>query len=117
MSMNLLESMYEPYVMMDKVSVDDDVGTFKYTWVEGATFNGYVKKVNAPEVTIAEQQGVNELFIVIVPKPVPLEYHDVFKRLSDGAVFRMTSLTLDDAAPAASTVQIAKGNCERWELT
>lgn len=115
--MNLLESMFEPYVMMDKTSVDDGVGTFKYDWVEGATFNAFVKKVNAPQVTIAEQQGVNELFIVIVPKGVPLEYHDVFKRKSDGAVFRMTSMTLDDAAPKVSTPQIAKGNCERWELT
>ena len=117
MILNLLEGMYEPCVMMDKTSVDDVVGTFKYVWVEGAKFNAYVKKVNAPEVTIAEQQGVNELFIVIVPKDTPLEYHDVFKRVSDGAVFRMTSLTLDDAAPAVSSVQIAKGNCERWELT
>lgn len=116
MTLNLLESMYEPYVMMDKTSVEDVYGTFDYVWVEGATFNAFVKKVNAPEVTIAEQQGVNELFIVIVPKGTRLEYHDVFKRKSDGAVFRMTSMTLDDAAPSEATPQIAKANCERWEL-
>lgn len=115
--MNLLTSMMEPYVMMDKRTVDDPTGGYNTVWVEGATFDAYVRKESAPEITVAEQQGVKEMFTVVVPKGVELEYHDVFKRISDGEVFRLTSLTLDAAAPQASTVSIAKANCERWELT
>ena len=76
-----------------------------------------MRKESAPEVTVAEQQGVNELFTVVVPKGVPLEYHDVFQRVSDNAVFRLTSNVADDIAPMASTVAIGKANCERWALT
>lgn len=115
--MNLLESMMESCVMMDKTTVSDGAGGFIPTWVEGATFNAFVRKESAPEITVAEQQGVKEMFTVVVPKGVPLEYHDVFMRVDDGAVFRVTSTTLSDAAPEASTVSIAKANCERWELT
>ena len=115
--MNLLESMMEDYVMLDKSTVSDGMGGFVPTWVTGATFKAYVRKESTPEIIVAEQQGVKEMFTVIVPKAVPLEYHDVFQRVSDDAVFRVTSNTLDAMAPGASTVPIAKANCERWALT
>lgn len=116
--MNLLQSMMEPCVMMDKTTVNGPMG-FTTAWVEGAAFDAFVCKETAPELVVAEKQGVKETFTVVVMKDIPLEYHDVFKRISDGEVFRLTSNVKDDAAPAvASTpVQIAKANCERWELT
>ena len=115
--MNLLDSMMESCVMMDKTTVNDGQGGFIPTWVEGATFKAFVRKESAPEITVAEQQGVKEMFTVVVPKGTILDYHDVFKRVSDGSVFRVTSMTNSDEAPDASTVLIAKANCERWELT
>ena len=114
---NLLESMMEDCVMLDKTTVSDGLGGFKPNWTQGATFKAFVRKESAPEVTIAEQQGVSEMFTVVVPKGVPLEYHDVFQRINDGAVFRLTSNVLDDAAPVASSIPIAKANCERWALS
>lgn len=114
--MNLLDTMKESCVMMNKTTLPDGMGGFIPTWVEGAAFDAVIRKDSAPEVRVAEQQDVNEMFTVIVAKSVPLEYHDVFKRLSDDAVFRMTSSVRDDAAPSPSTVQIAKGTAERWVL-
>lgn len=115
--MNLLDTMMDECVMLDKSTVSDGMGGFVPTWVEGATFKAFVRKESAPEITVAEQQGVKEVFTVVVPKGVPLEYHDVFRRLSDNAVFRLTSNVADDMAPNASTVPIAKANCERWALS
>lgn len=115
--MTLLDSIMEPCVMLDKVTVPDTQGGFIPVWREGATFDAYVRKESAPEYTIAEQSGVNEMFTVVVHKGVPLDYHDVFRRVSDGEVFRLTSNVKDDTVPAASTIQIAKANCERWALT
>ena len=117
--MNLLQSMMEPCVMMDRSTVNDPQGGFSYVWVEGASFDAFVRKETSPELTIAEAHGVKETFTVVVLKGTLLEYHDVFKRVSDGAVFRLTSNVLDDAAPevASPPVKIAKASCERWELT
>lgn len=114
--MNLLTSMMEEYVMLDKSTVSDGMGGFVPTWVAGASFMAFVRKESAPEITVAEQQGAKEMFTVVVPKGVPLEYHDVFRRVSDDEVFRVTSNTLDESAPSASTIAIARANCERWAL-
>jgi len=115
---NLLESMMDACVMMDKTTVSDGMFGFTTTWVEGATFKAFVRKESAPEIKVAEQQGAKELFTVVVPMGVTLEYHDVFKRVSDGAIFRLTSNTMDGQTSdmASPPVQVAKANCERWEL-
>ena len=115
--MNLLDTMKESCVMMDKTSVSDGMGGFSTAWVEGASFYAVIRKDAAPEEVVAQQQGAAETFTVIVDKSVPLDYHDVFKRVSDGAVFRLTSNTKDSAAPSRSTVPIAKAKCERWALS
>jgi len=116
---NLLQSMMEPCVMMDKTTANDPMGGFTTAWVEGATFDAFVRKETAPEIIVAEKQGVKETFTVVVSNDVPLDYHDVFKRIKDGEVFRLTSNTKDDAVPnsASSGVRVAKASCERWELT
>lgn len=117
--MNLLESMMDACVMMDKTTVSDGMGGIVSVWVEGAEFQAYVRKESAPEITVAEQTGAKEMFTVVVPMTVSLEYHDVFKRVRDGAIFRLTSNTRDgETSKTASTpVQVARANCERWELT
>ena len=117
--MNLLESMMSDCVMMDKRTVSDGIGGFTSVWTNGAVFKAFVRKESAPEIKVAEQDGVREMFTVVVPMTVSLEYHDVFKRLADDAVFRLTSNTKDDqtSKTASTPVQVAKANCERWELT
>ena len=117
--MNLLEGMMDACVMMDKTTVSDGMGGIVSVWVEGAEFAAYVRKESAPEIIVAEQTGAKEMFTVVVPLTVSLEYHDVFKRVRDGAIFRLTSNTRDgETSKTASTpVQVAKANCERWELT
>lgn len=117
MTAYLLSVMMEPFVMMDRVTASDGAGGFVYTWTEGAEFDAVLRKDEAPQQIVAQQQGVNEMFTVIVDRAVTLDFHDVIKRRSDGAVFRLTSSTRDAAAPMPSTVPIAKATAERWELT
>ena len=114
--MSLLDKMKDACVMMVKTSVSDGMGGFIVSWVDGASFDAVIRKDSAPEIRVAEQQGVDEQFTVIVSKSTTLAFGDVFKRVSDGAIFRMTSNTLDAAAPGVSSVQIAKGTAERWVL-
>lgn len=115
--MTLLDSMRDPCVMMDKRTVSDGMGGFTTVWTEGATFDATIIKNNSNEAVVGQQQGMSELFTVVVDKSITLDYHDVFKRVSDGQTFRLTSSTLDSAAPERSTIPIAKATCERWSLT
>ena len=114
--MNLLESMMEKCVMLDKVSVQDGLGGFDYVWNEGAEFDAVIIKTSSPEIMAAEINGAKEQYNVVVRIGVALDYHDVFKRMSDDAVFRVTGYTHDNETPAASTVQITKVTAERWEI-
>ena len=75
-----------------------------------------IGKNNSSEQLVAEQQGVAEAFRVIVNEGFALDYHDVFRRVSDGQVFRVTSNAKDSDAPKASTVQIAKVTAEKWVI-
>ena len=43
--------------------------------------------------------------------------HDVFKRLSDGAIFRVTSNGSDKQAPTVGTLDMCQVTAEKWELT
>ena len=58
----------------------------------------------------------SEIYTVVTKKSFLLDYHDVFRRISDGQIFRVTGMAKDSEAPARSSVQIAKVTAERWEL-
>lgn len=115
--MSLIDVMMEDCVMLDKRTVPDGLGGFTYEWVEGATFNAAVIKDNTLAARVAEKQGVTELYTVTVDKGLPLQYHDVFRRLSDGYTFRVTSNVTDSETPSVATFQIGQVTAERWELT
>ena len=115
--MKLYETMMEDCVMLDRRTVSDGMGGFSYEWVEGATFKAAVIKNNSLEAKVAEKQGVTELYTVTVDKGLVLQYHDVFKRLSDNLTFRVTSNIRDSETPRVSTFQIGQVSAERWELT
>ena len=102
--------------ILNHVRTDDDFGGYTDTWTEGATFRAAIAKDSSPEQLVAEQQGISEQFTVVVEESFSLDYHDVFRRVSDGAIFRVTSRTQDSTAHVASTVRIAKVTAERWVL-
>lgn len=114
--MNLLESMMDSCTMLDRITSGDGVLGRVTHWQDGATFTATIIKDSSTEAVVAEQQGVNELFTVVTQKGFGLEYHDVFRRNSDGAIFRVLSHQVDSEAPEASTVKIGKVTAERWVL-
>ena len=114
--MTLIESMMDKCVILNHIRTDDPVGGYVEDWTPGATFDATIIKNTTTDAQIAEKQGISELFTVVVKKSFSLDFHDVFKRLSDNEIFRVTSRQTDSEAPMASTVQIAKVTAERWEL-
>lgn len=114
--MSLLTRMMEDCRILNHIRIDDDFGGYTDTWTDGAKFSAAIAKNASPEQLVAEQQGVAEQFTVVVNQDFSLDYHDVFRRLSDGAIFRVTSRTTDSTAHPASTVKIAKVTAERWVI-
>ena len=114
--MNLIEDFKTPCVMLEKKRVPDGEGGFITSWTEGAGFNAAVVFDSSLEARTAEQQGVSSLYTVTTAKNAKLEYHDVFKRLSDGKIFRVTSDGDDKQTPERATFQFAQVTAEEWSL-
>ena len=114
--MSLLTQMMEECKILNHIRTDDGEGGYDNKWTEGATFKAAIAKDGSPEQLVAEQQGISESFTVVVEDTFSLDYHDVFKRTRDNAIFRVTSRTQDSTAHPASTVRIARVTAERWVL-
>ncbi len=82
----------------------------------GKGFRAYLRKDTSPENRVAERQGMEEQYTVIVPAGVTLMRDEVFRREADGLTFRCTSSTVDGEAPAMASLQIAKCTAKRWDI-
>lgn len=114
--MSLIDEMMEPCVLLDKRSVPDGLGGFSYEWTEGARFSAAIVKDNTLSARVAEKDGVTEVYTVTVHKGSTLQFHDVFRRLIDGVVFRVTSDVRDSETPARASFHIGQVSAERWVI-
>ena len=114
--MRLINQMMEKCNILNRARVDDEYGGYKEVWTVGASFDAAIIKNSTTEALIAEKQGITEMYTVVTSKQFELSYNDVFKRVSDGQVFRVTSNDRDSEAPAMSTVQISKVTAEKWVI-
>ena len=115
--MTLIDAFKERCVLMEKTRVSDGEGGWLPSWAEGLEFEAAIVLESNINARIAEAEGVTGVYTVTTERNVQMDFHDAFKRLSDGAIFRLTSNTKDATAPAMSTVPIAKATAERWALT
>lgn len=114
--MSLIDTMKTSCTMIDKQTISDGMGGTVTQWVDGAKFEAAVIKDSSMNARIAEKQGVTEVYTVTTGKNVQLDYHDVFRRDSDGAVFRVTSNVTDSRTPAAASFSFGQVTAERWTL-
>ena len=73
--------------IIDKVTVPDGYGGVKTTYKLGAEIMVAYSMDSSTEARIAAQQGVTGLYTVTTEKSINLQFHDVFKRKSDGKIF------------------------------
>lgn len=115
--MSLIDNMMESCTMVDRKTVPDGLGGFTHQWQDGAPFKAAIVKDNTLAARVAEKQGVTEVYTITVPRGVVLQYHDVFRRETDGQIFRVTTNTKDSETPDVASFQIGQVSAERWELT
>lgn len=114
--MSLLSDAMEKCILMDRHTVADGYGGYTTSWVEGAEFLCAIVLDNSMEARIAEQEGVTALYTITTKKAMDLQYHDVFKRSSDGKVFRVTSDGDDKKTPSGANLNMRQVSAEEWIL-
>lgn len=114
--MNLIEHMMTPCVLIDKIRTDDGEGGFFVSYKDGARFEAAVICDTSMTARKAEADGVTNIYTVTTKRSVALEYHDLFRRLSDGRVFRVTNDSSDKVSPNVGTLDIRQCSAERWAL-
>ncbi len=103
--------------LLERRSVSDGEGGFTTSWVDGAEFQAAIVRDTTATVRIAEQEGFTNVYTVTVGRNVPLEFHDVFRRASDGQVFRVTSNADDVQTPSVASFQFQQVSAEEWTLS
>ena len=68
------------------------------------------------EARVGQKQGLTSLYTVATAKNAVLNYHDVFRRLYDEKIFRVTSDGGDKQTPAGASVDMAVVTAEEWSL-
>ncbi len=116
--MSLLDQAMKDCNMYRQVRRPDGYGGYITTWTEDteSTFKAAIVFDNSIEARIAQVQGVTSLYTVTTRKEKVLMYHDVFKRLEDGKIFRVTSDGDDSATPPSASLNMRNCTAEEWTI-
>ena len=115
--MSLLSEAMEACVLLDRITARDGYGSFTERWQDGAAFDAAIVLDSSMQARIAAAQGVTGLYTVTTAKNVNLQYHDVFRRVRDGKIFRCTSDGDDKKTPASASLNMRQVSAEEWEVT
>lgn len=114
--MSLLTEAMEICTMLDKTTQPDGYGGLVKVWVEGASFQAAIVYDASLQARTASVQGVTALYTVTTGREVNLQYHEVFRRQSDGKVFRVLSDGDDLKTPKSATLNMRNVTAEEWKL-
>lgn len=115
--MSLLTDAMEPCVFLDKYRASDGRGGTSVSWVESVEFQAAITYDTSVQAKIAQSQGVKSLIKVTTTKDFNLDYHDVFRRLSDGQTFRVTSKGNNNKTPSSAGLNMRQVDAEEWTPT
>ena len=114
--MSLMDEYNAECVLLEKVRQEDPVGGYQTVWTEGAHFQAAWEYESAPEITVAEQQGVARTYRIYVDKTLDLEYHEAFRRTDNGQVYRVANPGTDRMTPSFSRLNKRMIEVEKWKL-
>lgn len=112
----LPDTMSEPCTLLEKKRVPDGEGGFTTEWSDGPSFKAAIVLDTSTAARVAEKEGVTNLYTVTTSTNASLDFHDVFRRESDGQVFRVTSKEGDKVTPKVASFQFAQVSAEEWVL-
>ena len=114
--MSLLNEAMEDCTIIDRISRPDGVGGIVYEWVDGAKIQAAITYDNSMEARTGGVQGVTSFYTVTTNKMINLQYHQVFRRESDGKKFRVTSDGDDNKTPRSAYLNMRQVSAEEFEF-
>lgn len=114
--MSLLDEAMEACIILNKVTQADGYGGYITTWNDGAEFSAAIVLDTSMQARIAEKQDVTSLYTVTTKKVMNLQYHDVFRRVRDNKIFRVTSDGDDKHTPSSAKLNMRQVSAEEWSL-
>ena len=114
---SILESYADTYCFMIKQRTPDGAGGFNTSYTDGEQFLAVLRHDSTIEAQVAEKQGTASTYTFFVDKGMKFDYHEVFKRLSDGQWFRVTSASGEKETPSQSSLNMTTVMCEKWVQT
>lgn len=102
--------------VLEKTRIPDGEGGWSTSWVDGLSFDAVIEHSSTIEARVAESEGMTSTFTVWTDRSMPLDFHDVFRRESDGQVFRVTSQGGDEQSPDSASFSLTHVSAERWTL-
>jgi len=116
MARTLIDAFKDRCQLMEKTRVPDGEGGWTTTWTSGPEFDAAIVLDTTLQARVAESEGMTAVYTVTTDKAMPLDFHDVFRRLSDGKTFRVTSDSTDKETPDVASFQFAQVAAEEWSL-
>jgi len=113
--MSLLENAYEDLIIINKAIINDGYGGTTQAYTEGATIKGALVFDSSTQMKVAQAMGVTSAYTLTVQKNVELDYHTIFKRKSDGKIFRTTSNSDDNKTPDSASLNMRQYSVEEWK--
>lgn len=112
----LMDEYNDRCVLLIKSIQKDGVGGYRSVWADGIEFDAAWEYRSAPEITVAEQQGVERTYGIYVDKTLELEYHDAFRRVGNGQIYRVVNPGTDRMTPTTSRINRRLVEVEKWKL-
>lgn len=114
--MTLLTDSFEPCTLLIKTVMKDGYGGYVTTWKDGVQFDAAIVFNISVQADQAEAAGVKSRYRVTTKRALTLEFHDVFRRESDGKIFRVTADGDDKYTPKMSTLDMRQVTAMEWQL-
>ena len=114
---NVMDDFTYECTLIERRRVPDGEGGWVTTWFDGPEFTAAIVMDNSLEARVADKEGMRAIYTVTTERGTVLSLHDVFRRNSDGQVFRVTSNGDDKQTPRRASFQISQVSAEEWELT
>lgn len=114
--MSLMDAYTVECITLVKTRADDPVGGFQTAWEPGVHFNAAWQYESAPELTVAEQQGIGRTYGIFVDPTLDLDYHEAFRRTDNQQVYRVVNPGTDRVTPQNSRINKRLIEVEKWAL-
>lgn len=114
--MSLLEEAKKACVRLIQADSQESYGGYTSEFTTGEPFDAAIVYDSSTAARVASTHGVRDHYTVITDRDTVLSFHDLFQRVEDGKVFRVTTNGDENATPESAGLDMRAVRAEEWEV-